>query len=696
MAVFNPPIPEDTPKDWTNISRPIEQPLADKSKGMLISTLGEGLSDAATLYDRTEKDYLSKKIHTDVNTLQDKWIGDLETARSQQAAGVPTDQQTLATGVQDIPDNVKTGVDRAVQLAQARIQNGGTGKANDTLYAGALYAYTKQLRAENPGYRNYIDEQISKVSGKEPANYYMQNVLQDINTAAGHSRTEQDKDLAFVDKYIDTIPGMDLMRDKYLRGDANGSDLRAFVARKSSLKIQQQEAEAARAQLKSQNELTVTRVKQDFAQEAGQVIDDAWTTQREATNTKTPKEIVDYFQGQATGKTPLLTEDENRQWLTNLALQRESAAQQLRAIALRRDSEGNSYAKSAGGLHNLKDEMDAQVAIYDTVIKAVKDKDYKLVYATLNENTAMVNKSTNMLYKDLTVGEQALRTATVSQAVGPQIGSVLLQDAIVGGMDNKLVQWVTGAKKEMLAQPDPNKTETLIDVFDNARSRKITDPNVYKSLIALPKIIADPAVLPQGKINAAIAAYNPKNLPLLTRFTNPEDRQTAFETMTDRSITKFMATLPANTQQEYRTWAEKSWGGIIAKDDIGELSKIKDRTFLKGYHIGWHTGEGKGDPWFEVLNARGQPLTDAELVYARAVTDPVDKMNRGISHIANIERAVGGDVDSYVVRVLTNSGFDFRNNVDGFPAKMMDAVLNSRRDPNKPKIDSTIKPPVSE
>lgn len=707
MASFDIQPPDIKPQDWTRDSRAIPQPesitKADTSLGLTLSTLGEGLSSAVGIGKEIQEGIQKEAVRTGVEKLRDNYTAALTKVRDQQIAGVaPTAGTLAAAGIKpqtlgdeaeaEIPGGLQAGLDKAKTLGTAMAQNSGGIKANDTLYTGALNALAKNLRNQYPGSKDFIDEQIAKVSGKNPANAFYENLLQDINQGLNAGKSVVDKDHAFIDKYIDSIPGMELMRSKYDRGDANSQDLRNYVAQKSKLQIDQKAAEAARAALKSQGELTVQRVKSDFAKESGDVINDAWQTSREATNTKTPKEIVNYFNQQATGQIPYLGEDQNRDWLTTLASQKVAAAAQLRAIALRRDSEGNSYASNAGGIHNLKAEMDEQLSLYDNVISMVKDKDYKGVYYVLNQNNAMKNQATNELFKDSTVGEQTRRMSAVTEAVGPQTGSILLQDAIVGGLDSRYTAYVGGAKEHMLAQPDPNNPTGISDVLKDAGGKKIVDPNVYKSIIDVTKVIADPTVKDQAKINLATAAFSPKEIGSLNHFSNPADRQTAFMTMTDPKITDMMAKLPQKTQIEYRNWVEKTWGGILARDSIADLSKIKSQTFLQSYHISWDTKTNQ----FDLLNKDNTPLTDVQRSYARPALEPITKVNDGLRNLAHVEKSTGGDVNAYLVNVLSRSGFDFRNNVQGIPTKMMDALLNANRDPNKPKIDSTMKAPVSQ
>jgi len=711
MAVFNPTGPDVNPPNWDRLSKPIQQPESDKSTGLTLATIGEGLDTAAKLADTTEKSYLKDKVETGVNDLRDSYTRSLVQVRNMQIAGtVPPSGALSAAGISadtlgetpapDVPGGLQAGLDKASALGTAQAQNGGGGKANDTLYTGSLNALAKQLRNQYPGYKDYIDEQIKSVSGVDPANAFMKNLLEDINRGATNANSEKNKDLTFIDKYVDSIPGAALAREKYLRGDMDGQGLRAFVAQKSQLHINQVAAEAARAAAKSQGELTVQRVKEDFTAEAGATINDAFNTQRMATNVQTPKELSDYFTGQATGQMPQMDEAQNRMWLTNLAAQRNSAANILRSIALRRDSEGNSYAKSAGGLHNLKDEMDEQLGIYDNVIKFVKDKDYQGVYAVLNMNNAIHNKATNVLYNDPTVGEASQRMSAVNEAVGPQTGAILLQDAIINKMDKKYTEYVKGVKMDMLAPANPATPTTLSSAIDDARQKKIQDPNVYGSITDVAKVISNPAVKDEAKANLMTSLFSPKNYGVLNKITkdgpDAPGRQAAFETMTDPKITDAVAKMPMRTQEMYRQWAEKEWGGVLARDSIADLSKIKDQTFLKSYKIAWHTEGGTGNaPYFEVLNKQGRPMSQTEASYARPVTEVTTRMNSGIANLAHIERSNNGDTNAYIVKVLSNSGFDFKNNVEGIPTKMMNSILNAGRKPDQPPIDSRVTPPIS-
>jgi len=168
MAIFNPQTPDIKTPDWTNTSRPISQPESDKSAGMLLQTLGQSLESGVKIAEDTMEDFLKDKVSAGVDALRDTSILAYQDIRSSQITGTPPAQGAVQTAGfkgtltkeanSDIPDDLQSGLDRAQNIALAKAQRGS---ANDTLYTANLYALTKQLRAEYPGHRDFIDQQIA-------------------------------------------------------------------------------------------------------------------------------------------------------------------------------------------------------------------------------------------------------------------------------------------------------------------------------------------------------------------------------------------------------------------------------------------------------------------------------------------------------------------------------------------------------
>src|SRR5215204_4866760 len=217
MATFAPQVAPTNDPNYMNYSKPISDIQADKSSGMLLTALGESIEGVAKVGDTITKEVINEEVRAGVDKQRDAFTSALvQTADAQSGAGlVPSPQgqaeagikaPSLAEGEESLPAGVKAGVAKAQAIGTAMTQN--SGKANDTLYTGALTALTKKHRNKYPGYRDYIDNKISEVSGINPANAYMRNLLEDINRNATSSRAETEKGIALGRQYLGYDPQM--------------------------------------------------------------------------------------------------------------------------------------------------------------------------------------------------------------------------------------------------------------------------------------------------------------------------------------------------------------------------------------------------------------------------------------------------------------------------------------------------------
>ena len=58
MTIFNPQLPETRPPEWTNVSRPISDIPADKSKAMAISAATDVLESGVKVAETTQQDII--------------------------------------------------------------------------------------------------------------------------------------------------------------------------------------------------------------------------------------------------------------------------------------------------------------------------------------------------------------------------------------------------------------------------------------------------------------------------------------------------------------------------------------------------------------------------------------------------------------------------------------------------------------
>src|SRR5882724_11565970 len=194
MAEFNPQVqPLDTRfKDWSSVT-PAPNIVADTSKGTMLETIGKGIAGFTKIADDFMQQKVKNEATANVDALNDITIRTLEAATQPQSV-VPQPAQTsdgtkvadpslLDSSAQDIPDAIEGGLKRAGVLASARIASSGS---KDDLYTGQIYGLAVRLRTQYPGYRQYIDEQISQLTGMHPANARINSLLADYKANQGN------------------------------------------------------------------------------------------------------------------------------------------------------------------------------------------------------------------------------------------------------------------------------------------------------------------------------------------------------------------------------------------------------------------------------------------------------------------------------------------------------------------------------
>src|SRR5258708_10744350 len=277
MASLDIQPPQVNPPDWTRVSRHIQEPehitKADASTGIALSTLGTGIEEAAKLYDTSEKSYLKDKVTTGVDKLRDDYSNAYLNIRNQQQGLIPPQPQTLAqVDTPPVPGGLKSGLDRATQLGIAQAQN--MGHVNDTLYTMNLNSLAKQLRAQYPGYKDYIDQQIQSVSGVDPANAVMRNLLEDINRNASNAKSEHDKVTTMVRAAVtggvgaigpNGIPNAAILSSMCDRGQVTPDQVYAYIAKYSAKDWQRTQEMNERANDQGKLSDIQTKAEQSFA-----------------------------------------------------------------------------------------------------------------------------------------------------------------------------------------------------------------------------------------------------------------------------------------------------------------------------------------------------------------------------------------------------------------------------------------------
>src|SRR5678816_3678257 len=172
------------------LSKPITmpEPAVDKSGALAIAGAGDLFTSSIAAADEIIKAKASSRIENEAGAEKDLHISELEAAKAtitgQEVgpnAGVKTNatdpslevssqsrQDTLVAQPQEVPAGLD-GLSRTLGTLDSARANG---KLSETAYYARLNSVARSVRSQFPGYRDYIDSQVEKVTGVAPANAY--------------------------------------------------------------------------------------------------------------------------------------------------------------------------------------------------------------------------------------------------------------------------------------------------------------------------------------------------------------------------------------------------------------------------------------------------------------------------------------------------------------------------------------------
>src|ERR1700747_2431519 len=193
MAIFNPEVQpgRDDMPNYFKYSEAIKQPQADQSKGLAYEALGKGIEGAASLADTTAKDIIGQDVRDTTEKIRSDFTNQLQQTKDVMGGGPRT---TLMSADADanqpsIPEAINTGLSKVDSLQSALIN----GKINDTYYHQRLADAVTSIRAKYPGYTDYIDQKVAQVTGVNPANAVVGDLMQDINRMQSNKKSAVDK-----------------------------------------------------------------------------------------------------------------------------------------------------------------------------------------------------------------------------------------------------------------------------------------------------------------------------------------------------------------------------------------------------------------------------------------------------------------------------------------------------------------------
>lgn len=693
----------------------VAQGLETAATGNLIQNLAGVAVLAAKGADTVIKDDIDNTTYTAVDRERQSFKAGLE-----QASGVNTTKMdVLSSGSHEtIPDEVE-GVGEAVGTLKAA-RDGG--KISPTLYYARLDAIASSIRNRYPGYREYIDKQISQVSGVDPANAYIKSLMSDINRAQSASAGAANKEETFVKQNLGTEGVLDLWQQRKA-GKVSMDDIYRRVSEDKVYKEQLNIRALERA------DRTGTRAEQAIA-----VADDAtfevngkvnnWVKTFELTAAGTGDKMESAIQKLATGQTKY-TPEEKDSLGQQIVAQKEKMSQEIDVSWNIRDKNGKTQIDYMGG----KDKADKLKADLLQPMDRIADLIYNEKWgAAGSAMRAVKGQVAQSKYNLMNSGDPEMdaywRNVAAVNELGSNFDKAFFDRMFINGIgkskQNIGDKMKTYIEKEAAGAVTGNLNSkgapySAAETIKQAQAAGVKDPAVFDAIVKIPTLIPDKSFPDAAKANLINYTFGPANRGVLDQVVadgrDPATgrpipgKMAVFKAWTAPDITAEVIRLDKqdpskNLWPNYKNWVEETFQNQLMSREVRDLNTIQ---VTPGMKITWNTETNEFD-WKIGNKSLVNPNTSIDVTRAEAAlantpvnraaiqrgSDAIRRLNEGLRSVSNVAKAGNEDVESYLLKTLFSMGFDPSiRDVEGIPGHMMAAIKASRALP--PKKESTYK-----
>jgi post-segregation antitoxin (ccd killing protein) len=707
MVIFNPQVPDINTPDWTNTSKPISQPEADKSKGIALSTIAGGLETGAKIAEDTMQDYLKEKVSAGVDALRDTSILAYQDIRNSQVTGTQPAQQAVQTAGfrgsltqpnanSDIPEDLQAGLDRAGNIALAKSQRGA---ANDTLYTASLYALTKQLRNEYPGHKDFIDQQIARISGKNPANAYMDNLLSDIN------RASQGQD-AF-QKMILTKAGQnmgDAAVQKYLVAAQQGvpgamSGLTNAVFQAEGEKAQRDKWRFENEQGRGDQAADADKAQGQYEVRAQQIIDKHINPVIEIPGLTQPATMQKLLQDSLNNKVPLTPEQKNAM-LSSL-----NAAKLQAADDLQRSADNEGYSKRVRDPAKIQKIREDKLGYIDRYIDAITNDKYGSLFEAKRRATAMQDQ-TNIQALTSPIGQWAMDRAFFNEKLGPGWMNYLDSLGLSKGNLQQLQSFFNDSQVRASSPEGDVRSSGFVKSLyadlqkaKEAKQQGVKAPDaIYDNLVDNVNLIIKAQEQNKQDVAREVVKYTfdpRKNQNIMDFFGKDfidgngvphNGKYAVYDTLTAPKVVDGVYNLrDRNSWNMMKDWQETSFKKLFG-EEVANLQKIQgDKSMPMKIAYDSDTSQFKA-VW------ETKPRTSVEANYQKFADEAIGKLNGGLRNLRYMHNKEGGDTNSYLFETLMLMGYSPNDRLhgDNLPQKVVEAIAASSKS-NKARIEDAFK-----
>lgn len=674
MAIVNPQVQPTNDPDYLKLSKPIgDIPVpaynlkGDESSKYALGAAGDAIAGVAEIGDKVMKDVILDDAHKQYDPISDQYTAQLAQARAQitnPSATMPNTDiiPTEGTASTNIPPGLASGLDKVRSIGNAAKDP----KVTDTLYLGRMDAVLKNLRAQYPGYVDYVDKVSQQVTGKNIANEYRDSMVKDLNIALSGIASQRNELQKLWDQNIDVLDPS--LHDKWLSGQMPDNQAWTYIHTETA-KAANVKARIGELSLMTQGRAAQQDTAVDISNSiVGDMVTKSYSNMRFNGQNNTPQDVASMMQMAKSGQFSI-NDAQARQLGEQMdAFRLASWTKSNYELRRPRDELGGQSLANIMGPAKTNEVLDGNHKLFDEVNKAIYSKDSGTAYAHFNQAEAITNQSRYYVLSDKTIGSYMQRIAALQAIGGPLFMQEAVKQGMTNGIDKKAVPLFTDEKINSALQPDlrQGRPSTLAGALDNGQRQGVTDPKYYQSLTDIVNDITNPNATPEVKKNAATFAFDPANRGVLQKY--PADyvdpvtnkpvngRYKAFAVLTDPKITKSLHDL--NDPQSWNNYKGMAQNEFMHSIVPAELNNIRDMQNNQKIALSWNSKTNR----LGVMDLNtGQPPAGG---VANVNNRTVNNLNWAIAHIEQIHKADGTDTNLYMQNLLAYYGFKAKQNAE--------------------------------
>lgn len=752
MAVFNPEPPHTSDPNYLGMSKPITGYEGDKSWAAAISGFGNVLDTTVKGVDFLVKDKIEKQIHAAVDQERDAFTAALQqtkdsmTGKNVQVAGnIPRNDDPMGVTQEGVdgatkgPQNILSTLTKPVPAALDK-QLGYLGnihsayegdKLSPTYYESRLNEIAKSMRAQYPGYREYIDKEIATMIGHTPANALVTGMITDINRIGTDMKAEQTKIWNLFQHALEKGYDVKSAYQYYLRtGDANTlvDTIHQRASEEASDKADERMEKRLVRNLEGQKVFAEDRTNTYASNRVAYFMQNL----RFGLNNYSFDDLMKMYDDHRSGEKRMTGEEVKM--VTEALKQAKTQAfrdfmvwgQRTRGPDIGKDPTtgetlpGRTMAlmlggkKAEEGTKRLKQIFDENFAFVDDVIgQFAGPNQFALFTDAADRASAILDKTQLDILKSYPLGMQLAIFSVVKKlggdnmitkwidnsygmTAGPDGTSTNLLDLNEGARSYvrmMALNFMTNTGPANFPTPRPNKPDgspgpvTLNQGLDALRQMKIASPEAVNFLISQAPTLLSKADTPEPLArNLAWAAFSPDNRGLLEKLAaDGGDRFWVFGKMTDVAVVNRTKALGGEAWDDHKDWVQHSFGKILVPGELQKLNDFQKETAQHmGSHIKWN------DQTHELSVVRPTGRNKGPDAYYNGVQERLDRINKAMKGMKNIAEASKADVTEFLVDALQRWGqFDPTINTQGIPAQIMDSIRAAKQGGKVPSSNTT-------